>query len=127
MAGIGNNGNVGKKGRSGRKSAQYEHKIAKIIEEAFEVGVDVDALESIAARLRSKGPKGKVRLIDIALHKAVKGDRTLDTMLSKLMPDKILDETPSEESPASKIISAIFTKPKKTAKKKPKKKPNKKT
>ena len=112
MAGDGNNGNHGKKGRSGRKSAIVEYGIAKTIKEAFEVGIDVDKLEEIARRLKTKGKKGTIRLIDIALYKAVKGEKILDDMTKKLMPDHVIDDTVEKESPAVQIIKAMLEKPK---------------
>ena len=101
-----NAGTVGKKGRSGRKSAFEEHKIAEIIKEAFLEGVDYQALKETMEKLKDGSIK-KVRLLDIALAKATRGDAILNEMLRKLMPDKIEDVTPEKKDPVVLLLERM--------------------
>lgn len=124
----------GKKTRGGgRPSAYAEYGRAKALAEAFFDGFDADEaiklLKKLRVRTNKKGdiiiPKqkiGKVRILDVFLAKAVfRNDKLLNEIMKKLLPDRILDETPPEESPAKLILEALF-KEKKKAKRKSNKK-----
>jgi len=83
-----NAGAKGVKGRSGRKSAYKENQIAQKIISAFEEGVDVKKLEQLLKDVKS-GKVKKLKLTDLVLAKAVKGEPILLNLLNKLLPDKL--------------------------------------
>lgn len=84
----GNNGNHGKKLRSGRKSMIIEVALGQKIREAFlGEGVDIEQYEKIKNKI-TRG-KGKVRLIDIATGKALTDLAALQFLMNKMSPDKL--------------------------------------
>jgi len=80
--GTNNGGTGGKPGRSGRKSAYQEDKMAKMLKDAFFSGID-------KKELMKKLSENKIKLFDLTLAKAIKNDSILMTLFHKLYPDKI--------------------------------------
>jgi len=112
---------LGNKG-GGRKSAYEEYGRAKLLEQAFFHEFDVDEAEKIIAQVNLKVPpeegkkRGKTTLFKVLLAKAgMKNEKMLIELMKKIFPDKVLDETPTNESPAGKLMD-LLTKPKKNAK-----------
>lgn len=80
-------GNKGLKGRSGRKSLIKEARMAEMLKEAFFKGVDIKKMQYITEALTKR--KGRIKLFDVALAKAIKSDAILMGLFQKLYPDKL--------------------------------------
>jgi hypothetical protein len=92
-----NAGTVGKKGRSGRKSAYEEVKIAQELNKAYNEGYTLEEYLEIAAKVEAIKSKEvppelkntKLTLFEITVWRAVTSDSILNSTLKKLIADKI--------------------------------------
>lgn len=83
MPNITNNGNVGKKGRSGRKSAYQERADALTLEKMY---LDANAAEEIKRKIESGEP---FSIKDRHVLNALEGDqKAINPIFNKLFPDK---------------------------------------
>lgn len=79
----------GVKGKSGRKSMIAEVEKARLLSDSFYgEGVDMEKIKKIQEVLASK--KGKIKLFDLVLVKAITKDPILMALFNKLHPDKLI-------------------------------------
>jgi hypothetical protein len=123
---------LGMKSNGGRKSAYEELGRAILLEQAFFNEIDEDEAKAILKKvedlrayartgkdMRGKKSKVKMSLFKVSIAKALAGnEKLLMKFISKVFPDKILDETPQGKSPAAQILEAILEPKKKPTKKK---------
>lgn len=77
-----NNGNVGKKGRSGRKSFYQEKADAQFLNDVFFGKLDKEEIKKQIA-------SGKYAIKDVFISKAFSGnDKMIEILIKKLFPDK---------------------------------------
>ena len=110
----GNLVSLGNKG-GGRKSAYQEHLRAEILAKAFFEEVDIDTADELIERVtrqyeeKRRGKRGKTTLFEVMIAKGLLGnDKILVALSKKVFPDRIIDETPPQDSPAKKLIDAIM-------------------
>lgn len=88
--GVGNPGNRG----GGRKSAFEEMKLALRLKEAWEEGLDVEALKERVSL--GKNGRKNLNLMDLYLAYSLKDKKVLMDQAKKLIPDKIEEHSTGE-------------------------------
>lgn len=99
---------AGKKGRSGRKSLQYEKRILERLLKAFDEGIKMEDMEAVVTALKNK--KGVLNLTNLAVHKAVENEEILMKLLDKVAPTKNVNQNENENTNIFKPITVKIKK-----------------
>lgn len=113
MPRVGNNGNCGKKGRSGRKSFYQEQADAERLMAAFFEGIELKNIKNIEDLLEQmklkKGGKKKIKLFDVMILRALQNSKpgmdVLINLMKKVFPDKA--ETKTKDEGMASLLKAL--------------------